>query len=95
MERYTREVESGMLRWSTVHSTEFWRENVRRFEADNFKLIKALASVIESSVDTTSLAVACYDLGEFARFHTHGRVYVWGGGGGPAVFSWFSVCNDG
>ena len=76
MERYTREVESKLLRWSTVHSTEFWRENVRRFEADNFKLIKQLSDVIESSVDTTSLAVACYDLGEFARFHAHGRVYV-------------------
>ena len=45
MERYTREVESGLLRWSTVHSTEFWRENVRRFEADNFKIIKQLAGV--------------------------------------------------
>ncbi len=45
MERYTREVESGLLRWSTVHSTEFWRENVRRFEVDNFKIIKQLSQV--------------------------------------------------
>jgi V-type H+-transporting ATPase subunit H len=76
MERYEREVESGMLRWSAVHSTEFWRENVRQFEVDNFRLIRMLAKVLEDSVDNTSLAVACYDLGEFARYHTHGRMYV-------------------
>lgn len=76
MERYEREVESGQLRWSPVHTAEFWKENFKRFEEDNFRLIRHLATVLATGVDILTLAVACYDIGEFARFHPHGRLYV-------------------
>jgi len=76
MERYDREVTSKQLRWTAVHTTEFWKENFKRFEEDNFRLIRALAEVITSAVDVTTLAVACYDIGEFARFHPHGRLII-------------------
>ena len=76
MERYEREVESGQLKWSAVHTTEFWKENYKRFEDDNFKLIRHLATVLATAVDVGTLTVACYDIGEFARFHPHGRLCV-------------------
>jgi V-type H+-transporting ATPase subunit H len=74
MERYEREVESHQLRWSAVHTTEFWKENFRRFEDNDFKLIRLLSEVLRTAVETLTLAVACYDIGEFARFHPHGRL---------------------
>ena len=39
-ELYREEVMSGNLVWSLVHRSEkFWRENVGRFEENNFKVL--------------------------------------------------------
>jgi len=39
-EKYSAEVLSGNLEWSPVHNEKFWRENISKFEDDNFNLIK-------------------------------------------------------
>jgi len=76
-EVYKSEVLSGSLSWSTVHKSEkFWRENVHRFEEDNYKLLLILKDLLTSSPNAIVLAVACYDIGEFARFHSRGKVIV-------------------
>lgn len=31
---------SGQLRWGVVHTEKFWREQVRKFEADEFFILK-------------------------------------------------------
>ena len=55
-----------------MHAEKFWRENVHRFEEHNFQLIQTLVNLLDSQ-DELTLAVCCYDLGEFARFHPDGR----------------------
>jgi hypothetical protein len=36
----------------------------------------ALVSLLTMKEDKLTLEVACYDLGEFARFHPNGKKYV-------------------
>ncbi|KAM3569944.1 hypothetical protein VYU27_007968, partial [Nannochloropsis oceanica] len=74
-ERYTAEVASGQLRWGIVHSDKFWKENVRSLEANDFKILKSLISLLASE-DEEVVAIACYDIGEFARFYPNGRSIV-------------------
>jgi V-type H+-transporting ATPase subunit H len=69
---YTKEVESGKLYWSQVHKEKFWRENVNRFEENDFSLVISLIKFLDS-LDVETVAVACYDLGEFCRFYQGGK----------------------
>jgi len=92
-ERYALELRSGKLKRGFLHSEQFWSENARRFEHDNFGLIKDLVALLggEASsggddgaakldglalADPTTIAVACYDLGEFARFYDSGKTVL-------------------
>jgi len=75
-EMYAAEVQAGNLSWTPVHSETFWRENINKFEKNNFVLIKQLVAVLGETKDETALAVAAYDLGEFARFYPDGKRYV-------------------
>lgn len=73
--KYQTEIMTGRLQWSPVHSEKFWRENADRFEDDGFLLIRRLIELLDSE-DELTVEVACYDLGEFARFHPDGRKVV-------------------
>ena len=37
---------------------------------------RRLGELLDVSADSTTVAVACYDLGEFIRHHPDGRTYV-------------------
>lgn len=72
-EMYVSEVMSGNLQWSPAHKNEqFWRENITQFEAKNFKLVQRLIELCTDEEDIVR-EIACYDLGEFARFHPEGK----------------------
>lgn len=71
-EMYYEEVLSEKLNWSEVHTEMFWRENVLRFEEAEFRPLQKLIGLLNSDDDTT-VAIACYDLGEFVRFYPGGR----------------------
>jgi len=74
---YKSEVMSGALTWSQVHRSEkFWRENAQKLEDENCKLLLVLRELLTSSSNPTVLAVACFDIGEFARFHPRGKQLV-------------------
>lgn len=60
---------------SPVHNERFWRENALKFEDDDYKLVRLIISQLSSN-NEEALEVACYDLGEFARFHPDGKRYV-------------------
>jgi V-type H+-transporting ATPase subunit H len=75
-EMYEREVMSGELTWSVVHTEKFWRENFQKFDKENFKLVRALVSLLTMKEDKATLEVACFDLGEFARFHPNGKKVI-------------------
>ena len=74
-ERYVSEVASGQLKQGILHTEKFWRENVRKTENKEFKIIKDLVALLMSE-DEEVVCLACYDLGEFARFYPNGKNVV-------------------
>jgi len=75
-DRYKVELQTGTLKKGYIHSEKFWSENCTKFEFKSFKLIKELIGLLVSSNDATTLAMACYDLGEFARFYQGGKMVI-------------------
>jgi len=75
---YKQELMSGNLEWTPVHKSEkFWRENAPRFEENNNRPLGVLINLLkDSSTPPVALSVACYDLGEFVRFHPRGRTIL-------------------
>lgn len=72
---YQSECNSGRLAWTPVHTADFWRENITKFEDGNYVLIQRLINLLDNP-DWKVKEVACYDLGEFARFHPDGRMVI-------------------
>eukprot|EP00475_Leptophrys_vorax_P043709 TRINITY_DN8504_c0_g1_i1.p1 TRINITY_DN8504_c0_g1~~TRINITY_DN8504_c0_g1_i1.p1 ORF type:complete len:470 (+),score=144.77 TRINITY_DN8504_c0_g1_i1:59-1468(+) len=74
-EIYLKEVTAGKLHWTQVHTEKFWKENVLKTEDNEFQVIRSLITLLDSdSVET--VAIACYDLGEFARFYPGGKKII-------------------
>lgn len=73
-DRYMSELQTGQLTWSFIHTEKFWIENVNKFDQKDFEAVKLLCALIAKvSTDETSLAVACHDIGEFARLFPAGK----------------------
>jgi len=76
-EKYRKEVLSGTLEWSPMHTSEaFWMENVAKFEEKDFQILRVLLKLVEASREPRSLAVGCHDIGQFITHHPHGRYIV-------------------
>lgn len=76
-EKYKKEVLSGTLEWSPMHTSEaFWLENVEKFEEKDFQILRVLLKLVEASREPRSLAVGCHDIGQFVTHHPHGRYIV-------------------
>ena len=64
------------MKWGPVHSEKFWQENFIYFhEKENLDLIKILVELLTHDDDKVK-SIACFDLGEFARFFPYGRQYL-------------------
>ncbi|ORM42368.1 V-type proton ATPase subunit H [Babesia sp. Xinjiang] len=72
-ERYVKEVDKGALKWSILHSEKFWAVNFGQFEQDEFSVISKVVKLLYATDDPTTVAVACFDLGEFARLYHNGK----------------------
>lgn len=72
---YKQEVMSGRLDWTPVHKSEkFWKENIKEFEKDDYKILRELGDILRSdSADPKSLTIICHDFGEFVKYHPQGR----------------------
>ncbi|RCV13430.1 hypothetical protein SETIT_2G346100v2 [Setaria italica] len=76
-DKYKQQVLLGHLDWSPMHKDPgFWRENINNFEENDFQILRVLMTIIDTSSDTTALAVACYDLSQFLQYHPSGRIVV-------------------
>ncbi|KAJ8450547.1 hypothetical protein Cgig2_020184 [Carnegiea gigantea] len=76
-EKYKQEVLLGHLDWSPVHKDNFfWRENINKFEENDFQILRVLITILDTSNDPRSLAVACFDLSQFIQYHPSGRLVV-------------------
>lgn len=76
IEKFKKECHKRNFRWGPVHSEKFWQENAHLFhDKDNLELIKILVQIVEpnNEIDDKTKAIACFDLGEFARFFQFGR----------------------
>ncbi|GMI08577.1 hypothetical protein TrVE_jg7386 [Triparma verrucosa] len=72
---YVSELKSGILEWGAVHTERFWRENSKNMEDNDFEILKILNRLLVSG-STQTIAIACYDIGEFSRFYPGGRGLV-------------------
>ncbi|KAG0179240.1 H(+)-transporting V1 sector ATPase subunit H [Apophysomyces sp. BC1034] len=67
-EVYASELETGKLEWSPPHQSDnFWRQNAARLDEDDHKLLKVLSRLLYSTNNTTILAIACHDLGQYVK----------------------------
>lgn len=73
---YKRELTSGHLKRGPVHGEQFWRTNISRFEENNFNLIRMLVKLLDPEREEEEQEMACYDVGEFARFHQDGKFII-------------------
>ncbi|PSS23588.1 V-type proton ATPase subunit H like [Actinidia chinensis var. chinensis] len=76
-DKYKQEVLLGHLDWSPMHKDPiFWRENITKFEENDFQILRVLITILDTSGDPRALAVACFDLSQFIQYHPAGRVIV-------------------
>ncbi|XP_042043720.1 V-type proton ATPase subunit H-like [Salvia splendens] len=76
-EKYYQEVILGRLDWAPMHKDPiFWKENITHFEEHDFKVLRILLTILDTSSDPRTLAVACYDLSQFIQYHPAGRIIV-------------------
>ena len=72
-EEYRRILLTGTLTWGAVHKDDaFWRENVLKFEQNDYQVLRVLMRLLEVSTDPVTLTVACHDVGKFVQFHPSG-----------------------
>ena len=76
MDKLRNQVNRKQLRWGPCHTEKFWAENHVHFmdNADNLKIVRVLANdCLADNVDNRVKAVACYDLGELARYNQQAK----------------------
>ncbi|GAU12977.1 hypothetical protein TSUD_191690 [Trifolium subterraneum] len=76
-DKYKQEVLLGNLDWSPMHKDPiFWRENITSFEEHDFQILRVLLTILDTSNDPRTLAVACFDISQFIQSHPAGRIIV-------------------
>ncbi|KAI3459094.1 hypothetical protein Pfo_015757 [Paulownia fortunei] len=76
-DKYKHVVLLGHLDWSPMHKDPiFWRDNITNFEEHDFQILRVLVTILDTSTDPRTLAVACYDLSQFIQYHPAGRIIV-------------------
>ena len=74
IDKLRNQVNRKQLRWGPCHTQKFWQENIILFDRDaaNLDLMGKIVDCLKVKDDSVK-AVACYDLGEFARFYPMGK----------------------
>ena len=76
IDKLKKQVSRRQLKWGPCHTEKFWQENINLFDkAENLAIIKEIVACLSVENDTVK-AVACFDLGEFAKFYHHGKQYL-------------------
>ncbi|XP_057723041.1 V-type proton ATPase subunit H isoform X1 [Arachis stenosperma] len=76
-DKYKQEVLLGHLDWSPMHKDPlFWRENINHFEENDFQILRVLVTILDTSSDPRTMAVACFDISQFIQHHPSGRIIV-------------------
>jgi V-type H+-transporting ATPase subunit H len=75
-EVYQAELDSGQLKWGILHSEQFFKANARKMEGTkgDFCHVKRLIQLVTNiEHDEETVAIACFDLGEFIRQYPNGK----------------------
>jgi len=79
-DRFKQEILAGKIDpTSPSHKSErFWRENFARFEEGDKEVLRKLKEIIEleKEYEPRIVALACWDVGEFVRFHPRGKSII-------------------
>ncbi|KZV94044.1 ATPase, V1 complex, subunit H [Exidia glandulosa HHB12029] len=93
-DEYTSELQSGHLSWSPVHDSQtFWKENATKLNDENYKQLKLLIGLLQSSDDPIVLAVAAHDIGQYVKFYDRGKKAVTDLGGKTRVMELMTHTN--
>ena len=71
-EKLKKQVMSRTIKFSPIHSDTFQSENSKLCEENDFEIIKELVKILKDP-DESKKAVACYDIGQFSRYHPFGK----------------------
>ena len=71
-EKWMHELNRGELVPGVTHTENFWKENAKKLEENSYDSLKKLVLLLQSS-QTSTVVLALFDLGEFARFHHFGK----------------------
>ena len=74
-DKFLKELATEKLAFGPVHTAKFWKEHIKKTEADDFSIVKDLIKLLDSPDETTQ-AVACFDLGEFSRLHPFSKMIL-------------------
>jgi len=73
-DEFCSEIATGRLHWSPVHTNnKFWRDNCHRFVEKDYKILRSIIHVLQTTEEIETLCVGCHDLGEFVRHYARGR----------------------
>ncbi|KAF4615328.1 hypothetical protein D9613_002847 [Agrocybe pediades] len=73
-DEYTSELASGHLSWTPVHeSDDFWKENAMKLNDKDYEQLKTLINLLKNSNDSTVLAVAAHDIGQYVKHYERGK----------------------
>jgi len=73
-DEFCSEIATGRLQWSPVHTNgKFWRDNCHRFVEMDYKILRSIIHVLQTTEEAETLCVGCHDLGEFVRHYARGR----------------------
>ena len=78
--KYAKELDSGKIKWGSLHSATFWEDNYKSFEPNNFEYIEKLVKIVQNPMqiitehEVEMKCIACFDLGEFARCYPGGSM---------------------
>lgn len=77
-DEYLSELSSGQLTFENpAHELDdFWKENAPKLVEKDGEVLKQLVEILKNSQDSTTLAVACSDVGKFVTFFEPGKKRV-------------------
>ncbi|KAI0646800.1 ATPase V1 complex subunit H [Trametes meyenii] len=94
-DEYRSELLSGHLSWTPVHESDlFWKENATKLNDKDYELLKILIRLLNESNDSTVLAVASHDIGQYVKHYERGKKILTDLGGKTRVMELLSHQNS-
>lgn len=92
-DKFVKELETELLVFGPCHSEKFWKEHYKKTENEDFKVVNLLVKLLDSPNDVTK-AVACFDLGEFARLYPFSKLVLGKNSGKAKLMKLVESSND-